>query len=74
MHMLDKRTVPWAKRTHIGFDLLREQGAESIHARFSSLQWTYHSVSDKVQQLLLIGKEHLLSVAPQNVVPISPPK
>ena len=45
----------------------RTQGAESIHAKFNGLQRTYHSVPDKVQQLVLMVKEHLLSVAPQNV-------
>ena len=70
MHMLEEHTVPWARKTHVGFGLLGEQGAESIHARFNGLQRTYHSVPDKVQQLVLMVKEHLLSVAPQNVRPV----
>ena len=73
MHMLEEHTVPWARKTHVGFGLLGEQGAESIHARFNSLQRTYHSVPDKVQQLVLMVKEYLLSVAPQNVAAIPPP-
>ena len=47
--------------------------AESIHARFNGLQKMYHPVPDKVQQLVLMVKEHLLSVAPQNVAAIPPP-
>ena len=62
--------MPWTRRKHVGFGLLGEQGAESIHARFNTLLRTYHSVPDKVQQLVLIVKEHLLSVAPQNVTAI----
>ena len=42
-------------------------GAESVHARFNGLQRMYHSVPDKVRQLVLMVKEHLLSMAPQNV-------
>ena len=72
MHMLEEHAVPWARRTHVGFGLLGEQGAESIHARFNTLLRTYHSVPDKDQQLVLIVKEHLLSVAPQNVAAIPP--
>eukprot|EP00731_Ephydatia_muelleri_P023365 Em0015g948a len=72
MHMLEEHTVPWARKTHVGFGLLGEQEAESIHARFNGLQRTYHSVPDKVQQLVLMVKEHLLSVAPQNVAAIPP--
>ena len=76
MHMLEEHTVPhaWAKRTYVGFGLLREQGAEYIHARFNSLQRTYHSVHDPVERLSLIMKEHLLSIAPQDVAAITPPK
>ena len=44
-----------------------EQGAESIRARFNSLQRTYHCMRNKVQRLLVMVKEHNLSIAPQNV-------
>ena len=74
MHMLEELRVPWAKRTYVGFGLLGEQGAESIHARFNSLQRMYHSVHDPVERLSLIMKVHLLSIAPQNVAAITPPK
>ena len=37
MHLLEDHTVLWAKNTKVGFGLLREQGAESIHAKFNSL-------------------------------------
>ena len=47
---------------------------ESIHARFNTLQRTYHSVHDPLKRLLLIVKEHLLIVAPHNVAAIPPPK
>ena len=74
LHLLEEHTVVWARRTHVGFGLMGEQGAESIHARFNTLQRTYHSVHDPLKRLLLIVKEHLLIVAPQNVAAIPPPK
>ena len=70
MHMSEEHTVPWARRMHAGFDVLGLDG----HTCQVQLQWTYHSVSDNVQQFLLTVKERLLSVALQNVVAISPPK
>ena len=72
MHLVEE--VVWARQTHVGFGLMGEQGAESIHARFNTLQRTYHSVPDPVQRLMLIVKEHLLIVAPQNAAAIPPPK
>ena len=74
LHLLEEHTVVWARRTHVGFGLMGEQGAESIHASFNTLQRTYHSVHDPLKRLLLIVKEHLLIVAPQNVAAIPPPK
>ena len=50
--------IPWAKEWHVGFGLLGEQ----IHARVDTLQTTYHSMPDKVQQLLSIMKEQLRSL------------
>ena len=40
-----------------------EQGAESIHARFNTLQRTYQCIHNKVDRLLSIVKEHSLSIS-----------
>ena len=37
MHMVEDHAVQWARSTHVGFGLLGEQGAESIHAKFNNL-------------------------------------
>ena len=63
---LDNAT-PWANLNHVGCGLLGEQGAESIHAKFTRLGLAYTAVTDKVQHLLCIVKEHLKSIAPQVV-------
>eukprot|EP00731_Ephydatia_muelleri_P031015 Em0022g529a len=73
MHLLEDHTVPWAKRTGTGFGLLGEQGAESIHARFNTLQRTYQCIHNKVDRLLSFVKEHSLSISPRIVESIPPP-
>ena len=69
MHLLEDHTVPWARRTGTGIGLLGEQGAESIHARFNTLQRTYQCI----HRLLSIVKEHSLSISPRIVESIPPP-
>ena len=45
-----------------------EQGAESIHAYFNSLVARYRSVPDPVKRMECTMREHLLHIAPANVV------
>ena len=47
--------------------MMGEQGAESIHAYFNSLQRTYSTIPNAVERLEYIMKEHFLHVAPANV-------
>ena len=70
MHMLEEHTVAWVQKWHVGFGLLGEQGAESIHAKFNALHRTYCSIHDKLQHYQCVMKEHLISIAPQNVAAI----
>ena len=37
MHFLEEHTVHWLRKWGVGFGLMGEQGAESIHAYFNSL-------------------------------------
>lgn len=67
MHMLEEHVVPWLRMWHVGFGLMGEQGAESIHAYFNSLQRTFHGVPDRVKRLKLMMKEHFLHIAPSNI-------
>ena len=70
MHVLEDR----AKSFHVGFGLLGEQGAESIHAKFTRLSLSYTAITDRVKHLLCIVKEHLISISPQVVAAIPPPQ
>ena len=38
MHMLEEHVVSWLRMWHIGFGMMGEQGAESIHAHFNQLK------------------------------------
>lgn len=67
MHMLEEHLVPWLRRWRVGFGLLGEQGAESIHAYFNSLKRTYCGIPDKLKRLKQIMTEHHLHIAPDNI-------
>ncbi|KAL5494188.1 hypothetical protein EMCRGX_G015471 [Ephydatia muelleri] len=73
MHLLEDHAVQWANTYHVGFGLLGEQGAESIHAKFNRLGLVFAPIRDRVENLLCIVKEHLLSIEPQLVAAIPPP-
>ena len=74
MHILEDHATTWANFTHVGFGLLGEQGAESIHAKFTRLGLAYTAVTDKVKHLLCIVKEHLISISPQVLAAVPPPQ
>ena len=74
MHMLEEHVVLWLKQWHVGFGLLGEQGIESIHAHFNSLNRTYKSMPEEVARLRQLLKEHLLHIAPENVAATPVPK
>ncbi|KAL5487179.1 hypothetical protein EMCRGX_G019751 [Ephydatia muelleri] len=73
MHLLEDHTVQWANTNHVGFGLLGEQGAESIHAKFNRLGLAFAPIKDHVQNLMCTVREHLLSTEPQLVAAIPPP-
>ena len=68
LHMLEEHVVPWIKQWGVGFGLLGEQGAESIHAYFNSLKRTYSGIPDGLQRLKQMMVEHHLHVAPANTI------
>ncbi len=71
--MLEKHTIPWLRTWGgVGFGLMGEQGAESIHRWFNSQRRTYATMADGVEQLGCIMKEHFIHVAPTNVA-LEPP-
>lgn len=72
--MLEEHEVPWLRRWKVGFGLLGEQGAESIHTYFNSLGWTYCGIPDPLKRLKQMMVEYLLHIAPDNVTARPPAK
>lgn len=67
MHILEEHVIPWLKEWHVGFGMMGEQGAESIHKYFNSLGTTYRGIPDPVKRLHHTMQEHLLHIAPVNI-------
>ena len=45
-----------------------EQGVESIHARFNTLERMYSNMNNRVERLKCIMAEHFRQVCPANIV------
>lgn len=64
MHFLEQHVVGWMKRWRVGFGLMGEQGAESIHAAFNALKPTYTNIPDEVEKVKCMLTEHHRQVCP----------
>jgi hypothetical protein len=67
LHILEEHVVPWMRKWQFGLGFMGEQGAESIHARFNTLQRTYSNIKNRTERLKYILKEHHLQVSPYTV-------
>ena len=67
MHFLESHVIPWLRMWNVGFGLMGEHGAESIHRYFNALGRTYRGIPDQVKRLEYTMKEHLLHIAPANI-------
>ena len=60
LHMLEDHLVPFLRRWKgVGFGIMSEQGAESIHREFNTLS-RFDNMPDAIQRLKCILKEHYL--------------
>ncbi len=66
LHMLEDHIVPWIRRWGVGVGFHSEQGAESIHTHFNTLQRIYASTRNPTQRLERVMKEHYLKNCPEN--------
>ena len=67
MHISEAHVVPFLRSWHVGVGFLDEQGVESIHHYFKRLALSYNAVRDPAQKLLLMLKEHMLHLTPENI-------
>jgi hypothetical protein len=66
MHMLQKHLIPQLTMWKFGMGFLGEQGAESIHASFNSIERAYSGIPNKKDRLLRVMHEHHLRIEPEN--------
>ena len=59
MHILEDHVVPWFSRWHLGFGLMGEQGAESIHAHLMRMERNFQGIANEVDRY----KVHLQTAA-----------
>ena len=65
MHLLEDHATELVEATRMGFGSMGEQGAEAIHAQFNSLMRTYSCISNKVERLKRVMREHFLNLSLQ---------
>ena len=58
VHMLEDHTVDFLRKWRVGFGMLSEQGAESIHTVFNQLNRTYANIHNGVDRLRQVMTEH----------------
>ena len=75
MHLMESHMVPWLRKWHLGFGMMGEQGAESIHASFNSIERSFaNMIHNRVDRLLSVVKEHHLRISPANITLLPPVK
>lgn len=73
MHLMEDHMVPWLRKWHLGFGTMGEQGAESIHASFNSIERSFACmIHNRVDRLRAVVKEHHLRIAPANLALVPP--
>ena len=66
LHLLESHVVPSIRRLGMGLGLLAEQGSETIHAKFNSLNRDYHAIPNRLQRLRAVAEQHLVGTLPQH--------
>lgn len=75
MHLMEDHIIPWLRRWHLGFGMMGEQGAESIHACFNGIERSYVNLKHHpVDRLKFVVKEHHLRISPTNLTKFPPVK
>ena len=65
LHLLEAHVIECLQHFSVGLGLINEQGAESIHHAFNSLQRTYSSISNQLDRLRSCVEAHLVNTLPQ---------
>ena len=63
LHMLEDHVVQWMRKWHWALGLHGEQGAESIHNIFNTLERTYSAVRNPLTCMRCMFKEHQIQTS-----------
>ena len=63
-HLLEDHVVGWMRKWHWALGLHGEQGAESIHNVFNTLERTYCAIRNPMERMQCMLKEHMLQTSP----------
>ena len=66
LNLLEAHVLDCMRHFGMGLGLLGEQGMESIHAKFNTLQSKYNAVPSALGRLRMCAEQHLLSTLPKN--------
>ena len=58
LHLMEDHIVPFIRQWRVGFGLMGEQGAESIHTVYNHLKRQYATIQNKQKRLFHITLEH----------------
>ena len=67
LHMLEDHVVQWMRKWHWALGLHGEQGAESIHNIFNTLERTYSAVRNPLTRMKCMFKEHQIQTSAHTV-------
>ena len=65
LHLLEDHIAPFLRKWGVGFGIMAEQGAESIHAELNSLTRRYVNITDRIERLRCVLKEYHLRCSPE---------
>ena len=70
--MLEDHVIQWLKKWRVGCGCMGEQGTESVHANFNSMERAYDNMKDRVKRLHSVLQNHRMCIAPANTA-LEPP-
>ena len=73
IRMLENHVAELIREWGVGIGMMGEQGVESIHTVFNTLERTYSSMPNKVQRLKSMVMEHHRQISPENITRGPPP-
>ena len=65
MHFLEVHVPQWLEEWKVGLGFMGEQGAESIHSSFNTIEQSFLSMPNRVDRLFRIVQEHHLRIDPE---------